>query len=371
MTMSLVAGAGGEALFVLLLPVIVLVLGYFGAYAVHSLLVVIEQTAVGFDRVCWPHEGFIDWFAKLLRVGAAFVLVLMPAIGAATSLSLAYPPLAVLIAAEVLFLTVWLVWPVCLLSSLSGPSWVMLLRWPVLKGLARCWAPLLVFYALTGVLLVITLGGAYFVVIGWLDVKVSMPTPGLEWVVEVGSLAVGLPVVAALAATGWLLYGRLLGRLGWMLQLGGLPGAKGQEESEPELEAEEEAVDSPAPPAPSEPLPLEVPAPAAVPGETYALADDPVPEPAPEPPPFRWGSGQVPPPAPPRSQWRDRPDFKPAPTDLREERPEPFTAPRASALLEPKVLLFPWYRTSLWAWFCLIGGALCLLALFRFPLSLL
>lgn len=362
MNTLLFAGPAAEVMFVLLTPFLAIAFGYFGSYAAHSLFVVIEQTAAGFDRVSWPQEGFVDWFGKLFHL----LLVLLFVLGTGGLLFLwadRHSGLSPLWLCGIGYLLVWLVLPVVLLSSLSGTTRFALLRWPIIKGLARCWAPLLVFYALTALPLLLSLGGLYFTVVGWRQVVASITTPGWDDIIATGSLMPGLMVAALLAGTTVLLYGRLLGRLGWMLPVADKPEEEEQTDAEPKVEvAAGEA------PAPREAVPATVATPAG-PGETYALVDEP---PPPEPPaevPFRWEPGRLPPPPPPRSEWRDLPGrVEPAP-DLRREMPERCPGPGVAALLEPKVFLFPWYRTSRWAWAALVLGILTLAVLLRLPFT--
>jgi hypothetical protein len=362
-TTLLFAGPAAEIFFLLITPFLAIALGYFGAYTAHSLFVVIEQTAAGFDRVCWPQEGFLDWFGKLLH----FLLVLLVVVGAGAVLFIAADVygggMSLSWMCFIGYLLVWLVLPVFLLSSLSGTTPVAVLRWDVIKGLARCWAPLLAFYALTALPLLLSAGGLYFVVWGWREVIASVITPGWDDIIASGSLLPGLIIAAMIAGTSVLLYARLLGRLAWMLQI--IEKDEPEEETEPEAPAPAAAPETAAPVAV---LPAAVAVPATT-GETYAMVDEP---PPPEPPaqvPFRWEPGRMPSPPPPKSEWRDLPGRAEAPADLRKEKPEPFVRPRVAALLEPKVFLFPWYRTSLWAWAYLVVGILLLATLLRLPVG--
>src|SRR5262245_25686112 len=78
MNPCLFAAASGQVAFLISLPVLAIVGGYFGAYAAHSLFTVIEQTAAGFDRVSWPQESFFDWVGKLIHVLGLLLLLLFP-----------------------------------------------------------------------------------------------------------------------------------------------------------------------------------------------------------------------------------------------------------------------------------------------------
>ncbi len=366
----LLAGPAGQVAFLMAIPLLVIVAGYYGAYVVHSLFVVIEQTAAGFDRVAWPHETFFDWFGKLFHFLVILFVLLFPIGFLLPGLDFDAGPGAALLVASIGFVMIWLVLPVALLSSLSAASRFTLLRWEIVKGLARCLPCVLAFYGITGVLEFLAFGGLYFAVLGWLEMQQAMLlSPTQASLVSVFSLVIAAPIATLFCSTGLLWYARLLGRLGWMLQIVE-PHAEGEEEETDSEEEAEAPLDSPAPPAPAEPLPIQLPAPSVITGETYALADEQPPEPTPEPPPFRWQPGRMPTPVPPRSQWRDQAhgpvDRRP---DLREEKPEPFVSPRVGYLFEPKIFLFPWYRTTLWAWITISFGILCMTLLARLPVG--
>jgi hypothetical protein len=391
----LFAAASGEVLFLLLAPFWVITLIYFGGYAAHTLMVVIEQTAAGFDRVHWPREGFLDWIWKFLYLlGVAFAwvaaaeLLVVPAMPAASGERL------LLVTALLFCLVLWLIYPVSLLCSMSGASRLHLLRWQVVKRLACCWPAVLLFYTATALLAGGVLGLAWFAVGGWqvlLTASVTTTSPWVAEFIQVSSVIVAVPVTGLLLAAGWLVYGRLIGRLGWLVRI-----EPRQQNEEPPVDAEEEepieaeVVAVPAahavehrgviqmPPAPdkdadgsdtAEPEQVSTSA-------TYPMADEPPDEPLPDPP-FRWSPGRMPPP-PPRSQWRDLPD-RPPPLADDADRPEP--PPRwnpgwlanlflfFTALLAPRVFLFPFYRTSIRAWLCLAFGIMCLAALARLQLA--
>jgi len=347
---TLLAAAAGEALFVLLSPFWVIIAGWTMGYAAHSLLVVIEQTAVGFDRVVWPPERTMDWFWKPFYVFG--LLALWTALLAGVLV-----PLLPLEDAPALALTaalVWLLWPVSLLSSLSGSSRLLLLRWAVVRQLARCPRRTLAFYGATLLLPWPALLTAWIAVSGYRLAVQSLWTAGLDVLAEIGTLLVGLPLAGALLAASGLLYARLLGRLAWLAQLGGhISEAETSSAADGEVV---EAVEVPAPP--TEPLLATGPEPAAVAVRLpapYAFAEEPLPLP-PEAPPFRWEPGRMPPPAPPRSAWRDQPE---APRDLGDDKPERLPDGPLPPLLCRQVFHFPWYRSTVWPWLLLSMGFAC------------
>jgi hypothetical protein len=361
----LIASTGGEILTLLLLPFWALLAGYFGGYAAHSLLVILEQTAAGFDRVCWPDEGFLDWFWKVGYLFALVVLLLVPA-----GLLATWPPMgsaaAWFVFGLVAWLSLWLLLPVVLLSSLSGSSRLFVVRWTILQRLAVCRRPLLVFYALAAAIIAPCVAGIYFVALGWQEVRTAAlgTAPWIVGLIEVVSIVVAPPVTGLLAATALMLYARLLGRLAWMMEI-----STAAKEAEEEREAIAQAETPPAEVALAAASSTSTPQGPSKGPATYALAEEPPSAPLPEEIPFRWQPGRIPPPAPPKSQWRDREDLRPAGPDERDDKPEPAEQARWAALLEPKVLLFPWYRTSLRAWLWLAFGATCLALLLRLQMA--
>ena len=68
MLVAQISGAGNAIQFMVLLVAAILAGSYVFAFAGHSFLVVVEQTANGNDEVVWPDEPYHDWiwrFASL------------------------------------------------------------------------------------------------------------------------------------------------------------------------------------------------------------------------------------------------------------------------------------------------------------------
>jgi hypothetical protein len=261
-----------------------------------------------------------------------------------------------LIAATV-FAIFWLVFPVSLLSSLSGESRFMIMRGPILKGLARCRRATLHFYASTFGLLLASGGLVYFCLVGWEE---TLPAT-LGTAADIVSIVVLLPMVGAAGGLVLLLYGRLLGRLAWLMDVANpnkLPETEAGEENAEEQDETAPAVEATA-------------LPAAATKETYALVDEPPHEP-PAAEPFRWQPGRMPPAPPPRRQWRDRPDQPPPDSELEPERRpdrEPVEEGVIPPLLTRRVVLFPFYRSTLKAWLWLTVGATCVALLLRLHIA--
>src|SRR5262245_1925292 len=113
----LIATAAGEVLTLILLPIWLIVGGYFAAFAAHSLVIVLEQTAAGFDTVAWPQERLLDWVWKGFYLFGLVVIWLVP-VGFLFAWIGPQRPVVWFATGAALWL--WLVFPVSLLSSLSG-----------------------------------------------------------------------------------------------------------------------------------------------------------------------------------------------------------------------------------------------------------
>jgi hypothetical protein len=364
----LIASAAGEVLFLLLAPFWLVVGGYFAAYGAHSLLVVIEQTAAGFDAVIWPEDRILEYFWKPVYLAGLYVLWLVPVALVAPLLAILPDAARTWIITGAVLAIFWLVFPVSVLSSLSGESRFMIVRKPILRGLARCRRATLHFYAGTFAVLLACGGLVYFGLVGWeetLSAALGIVSWRLPSWADIVSIVVLLPVVGTGSALALLLYGRLLGRLAWIIDVSNPDKAAETEEAE----ASEEKDETTAASAPTGATKTAVPA--AATKETYALAEEPPHEPA-AAEPFRWQPGRMPPAPPPRSQWRDRPDQPPPEPELEPERRpdrEHVEEGVIPPLLTGRVVLFPFYRTTLKPWFWLMVGATCVALLLRLHIS--
>lgn len=366
------ASAAGEVLFLLLAPFWLIVGGYFAAYGAHSLLVVIEQTAAGFDAVVWPEDRFLDYFWKPVYLAGLYVLWLVPVAIVAPSLAVVFGQALPRFVGGAAFAVFWLVFPVSLLSSLSGESRFLIVRWPILKGFGRCRRAALHFYAVTFALLISWGGFVYFGLVAWeeiLSAALVAAWPGLKSAIEISSIMVLLPALGCVAGLVLLLYGRLLGRMAWLIQVSHPEKKTGTDENdEPRAEKGEPAEAVPAQVGAKSEVPTSATAPSMKP--IYALADEPT-QPPPAAPPFRWEPGRMPPAAPPRKEWRDRPDVS-EPADVEPEPRadlEPVEEGKIPLLWTRRVYLFPFYRTTWKAWFWLTVGATSVALLVRLHLS--
>src|ERR1700704_3585596 len=141
------------ALQLVLALVAVVVLGiYLWMYAAHCFSVVVDETAAGIDEVKWPDLPIIDWAGRLIYLAW---LAAMAAAPACLGVALAAPELldGPLGAVPVILGAIWLLFPIFLLSALSGPSRFVLLHPGLLRRLVRRPLSLLAFYVLSGAML--------------------------------------------------------------------------------------------------------------------------------------------------------------------------------------------------------------------------
>lgn len=188
-------GAAGSAiLFVVTLAGSVMFGLAVGAYAAHCFLLIVQETAAGNDEVRWPSDPFYDSLWKFPYLVWLAGVWLFPAVLLLRILNPPSPTIApglwyVVVTVAVL----WLMFPVSLLSSLSGSSRWMVLRADVLNRLARRAAPAIHFYLASGVVLVGGTAAAYGALAG-----------GPGWLLLLAGVA---------GSTALFIYARLLGRL--------------------------------------------------------------------------------------------------------------------------------------------------------------
>jgi hypothetical protein len=188
-------GDVGHAIFFVLTLAAMAIIGLWTlTYAMHCLLVVVRDTAVGQDEVTWPSEPFQDWAGGALHLVVVVVVWLAPFGVAARSLRDAWLPEHA--ALRFLLLAVpglWLFFPVALFSSLSSSSRWFVFRPIVVWNLMRVAPSTLAVYAISAL--------------------IAAGVAALGYVAVVSGWVVLIPVVAAVAAGALLIYARLLGRL--------------------------------------------------------------------------------------------------------------------------------------------------------------
>lgn len=346
--------AGGAMIFFCLTALQVLVGLFVLAYTAHSLLLVLENTAAGNDEVLWPDEPYFEWLAKLAYVAWLVALAAVPTWLLLGAIRLPAP------AARLLTVAVpFVLFPVELLSSMSASTrWIALRPLIVWRLLLRLPA-LLIVYVAGGVLL----GGA-----AWLVHRAVF-----------GAMPLLLPVAAVALAYSVLVYARLLGRLGWLINPP-LPVEEEDEESpegtekgrahDPWAPPEEEAPPPPRKAAPRRKPRTKAQDPWAVPEEpappeparpdryltkeVYKVSDDAPPAPQPAPPRPREkveGYGVLPAPETPKAAEPSKPVVPPE-TERVSRYEAALAAPRVLPPPPPFPLLsgvysFPFYDGSL------------------------
>src|SRR5262245_41729415 len=149
---AMLSGAAQAMYYLLSLCAAVIVGGYLWMYAAHSFAVVVDESAAGIDEVKWPDLPIIDWIGKLFYLVWLLVLSAVPVfagIGLAVP-ELLHGPFGIV---PVFAAAAWLLFPILLLSSLSGVSKLTLLHAGMLRRLVRRPGALLTFYVLTGLTL--------------------------------------------------------------------------------------------------------------------------------------------------------------------------------------------------------------------------
>lgn len=196
--------AGGAFIFVSLLGLSMIVGGAVVAYAAHCFFTVVQDTAAGNEEVSWPGDLFLDWIRSAVVVIGLLAVSLAPAGFLARGLGAVWlpgqPGLRFFLMAV---LSLWSVFPVVLLSIMSARSPWMLFKPAVIVQLVRLGPAALIFFLMSGLVGGICAGLAYLYL--WL---------GQAWL---------LPVIAIVFSGSLLIYGRLLGRLAWLISRIHLP----------------------------------------------------------------------------------------------------------------------------------------------------
>lgn len=194
-----IGSAGMAILFVVSLAASIMVGVCVLAYAARCLLVVVQETGLGQDEIVWPNEPYVDWLGHAVQLLELLGIWLAPAALTARLLRNVWLPdegaLRVLLLAGP---GLWLFFPIGLLSSLSAESRWVPFRWTIFLCFLRVTPSALGFYFLTA----LVLGAA---VVPW-------------YFALFGGRGVLLPIAAIVSAVVLFIYGRLLGRLAWIIQ---------------------------------------------------------------------------------------------------------------------------------------------------------
>jgi hypothetical protein len=185
-------GALGQLIiFFSVLVGFVLLGGLVLAYAGYSFLHVLVCTSAGNDSISWPGDAFFDWMFKGWYLAWIAVLSVLPAflIVSFAHIRPTDPTWSLALAGSACLL-----FPIFLLSSMSGSSRMLIVRGAILGGMTRNFGLTLGFYLL---------GSAVIIAC----------TAFVWYALTRGNILV-VPVAMVTLAIGFLVYARLLGRLG-------------------------------------------------------------------------------------------------------------------------------------------------------------
>lgn len=162
------------------------------SYAADCCLCVIESTSYGHDRIdAWTEGGWKEWMPRLIYLGWIAALPTVASGGVGRLAELAGLPFW-----PVMLGTLFLLYPIALLSALEANSAWVPLTLPIVKTLYRVSSGWIIFYLLTGAMAA-----------GLVALLAGIPKFGFVVLVPFGPLL----------ATFLLIYARLLGRLGWKI----------------------------------------------------------------------------------------------------------------------------------------------------------
>lgn len=186
------SGYSGVALAFVAMPAIWIGI-WTGSYAASCWLVVLEDTAAGNLTIHnWHQQNWREWVVHGVYV--SYLLSIALVVGHGLGM------LAELGSVDYWFVqppTVWLVFPVVLLSSLDANVWWAPLTKPILISLWSEFPAWAMFYLLsTGLMWGVG-------VVCWVGLQISP--------------LLCVPFIAPILAAAWFTYGRLLGRLGWLI----------------------------------------------------------------------------------------------------------------------------------------------------------
>jgi hypothetical protein len=192
-------GAAGMAILFFMYLVAMTIIGVFmAAFAAHSFLTVVEDTAAGNDEVRWPNDPLVDWAWKLFYLGWLMSVWLVPALIVARWWAAGLrPEIAFAKTVGTVAVLFWLFFPITLLSSLSASSRWFVFSPAILPRFAQRPGTIAMFYLVTAPFMVVT--------------GVSL------WGLLIGDIY-QLPFGAFGLTCVLLLYGRLFGRLALILR---------------------------------------------------------------------------------------------------------------------------------------------------------
>jgi DNA-directed RNA polymerase subunit M/transcription elongation factor TFIIS len=156
-----------------------------------TLMVVMRESAEGCEVIeDWPGPVFTDWILDALWIFIGFAVSVAPGAAIVWLLGDCGALGDAIMAAGMFF-----VFPIVMMSMLEMNTMFGVISWPVLRSLFTTTGGWLKFYAASGALVATTLAIEYLV--SWLN------------------LDLGLIIGAMVQVIVWMIYFRLLGRLGW------------------------------------------------------------------------------------------------------------------------------------------------------------
>ncbi len=196
--MGNLSSAGSTLNFLTFLVASSIVALYLLVYGARCMLVVIEGTSAGWDRVKWPDEPVTDWLNKSLTLVGMAMLLLVPVGFLAAGLGNVWlPDEPIWRNFLVIGPALWLLFPIGAMSSLSAGSIVVLFRPIIVARMLRALPFTLVFYASSAVVLALA-------VVPW-------------YLTVAGQITPLLLVTGPLSAAMLLIYARQVGLMGWKI----------------------------------------------------------------------------------------------------------------------------------------------------------
>ena len=161
-----------------------------------TMMAVLRETSEGCDEIeNWPGQVFLDWLGEPLHLLCALCMSAVPGAAAAwllEKLGLASPAMMWITGPASMFV----MFPIVLMSTLETNSMFGVLSWPVLRTLRTTADAWLKFYMTAAAMIVAVVA--------------------LCWVASRVGVVAGVIVAAALETPAWIIYFRLLGRLAWV-----------------------------------------------------------------------------------------------------------------------------------------------------------
>ncbi len=161
-----------------------------------TVMAVLRETSEGCDEVeNWPGQAFLDWLGEPVHLFVALCMSAVPGAAAAWLLTKfgGASPAVMLITGPV---SMFVAFPIILMSTLETNSMFGVLSWPVLRTLGTAADGWLKFYMTSAAMIVATVA--------------------ICWAASGVGKVFGVIVAAGIEPVVWIIYFRLLGRLAWV-----------------------------------------------------------------------------------------------------------------------------------------------------------